>query len=310
MTSKLDQIRKINADDSNYPQRMRELSGMPASIYCLGELPDENTPTIAMVGARACTGYGQRIAREFGAAFARCGIQVISGMAVGIDGYSQEGALAGGGKTFAVLGSGVDICYPSGHTTLYHNIIKQGGVLSELPPGTPPLRWNFPMRNRIISALSDLVLVIEARSKSGSLITADFALEQGKTVFAVPGRVGDRLSDGCNYLIAQGAGIAWSADAVIEELLAKGNVPSLSTIEKKREGAKRTLSRKILQDPLLSGEARDLFYKIPADDTVSTDDLISATSLPVQKISSCLTELICAGYVEEVTYGIYRKKIS
>ncbi|MEE3419593.1 MAG: DNA-processing protein DprA [Lachnospiraceae bacterium] len=301
-------IRNIKRDDDSYPGRMKMLPQMPDELFVIGELPAEHVPTIGMVGARACDGYGQKIAREFGTAFARCGIQVISGMAVGIDGYSQEGALAGGGKTFAVLGSGVDVCYPEGHRTLYEKIQKKGGVISELPPGTAPLRRNFPLRNRIISALSDLVLVIEARSKSGSLITADFALEQGKTVFAVPGRVGDQLSDGCNYLIAQGAGIAWSADAVIEELLSRGQVPSLKTLDQKKEGAKRALSEKIAQDPLLSDEARALFYRVPETDFFTADDLLARCSCPIAVVASCITELLCAGYLEEIGFGTYRRK--
>lgn len=301
-------MRIIEENDPLYPKRMRDLPRMPKTLYCLGELPSDDKPTIGIVGARACDGYGQRIAREFGSAFAKCGIQVISGMAVGVDGYSQEGALTGGGKTFAVLGSGVDVVYPPGHMSLYQQIIACGGVLSELPPGTPPIRRNFPLRNRIISALSDLVLVVEARSRSGSLITADYALEQGKTVFAVPGRVGDHLSDGCNYLIAQGAGIAWSADAVIEELYAQGRVPSLATVDKKKEHSRRVLSERIAGDPLLSQEARDLFFQMPRDDTFTADDLAAKSSLSIQKIAVCIMELMEEGFLEEVTLGTYHRK--
>ena len=163
------------------------------------------------MGARSCTPYGEKYALEYGKKLAECGIQVISGLARGVDGIGQRGALLGGGKTFAVLGSGVDVCYPKNHMGLYLDILEQeGGILSELPPGTPPLPQHFPRRNRIISALSDIVLVMEARERSGSLITADLALEQGKDVYALPGPVNSSLSQGCNRLIFQGAGILLS----------------------------------------------------------------------------------------------------
>ena len=143
---------------------------------------------------------------------------MISGLARGVDGMGQRGALMGKGRTFAVLGSGVDICYPREHMGLYVDILDQGGgILSEYPPGTPPLPRNFPPRNRIISGLSDAVLVMEARVKSGSLITADLALEQGRELYALPGPVNSELSSGCNRLIQQGAGILLSPEMLLDE---------------------------------------------------------------------------------------------
>ena len=204
--------------DDAYPRRLRELASMPEELYVIGELPDDSQPSVAIVGARMCSGYGRRTAYEFGRILAGKGVQVISGMASGIDSSAQEGALDGGGKSFAVLGGGADVCYPRGNTTLYNRLKEQGGIISEQPAGTAPLSFYFPARNRIISGLSDLVLVVEAKSRSGSLITVDFALTQGRTVYAVPGRVGDALSDGCNYLIAQGAGIAYAPEAILNEL--------------------------------------------------------------------------------------------
>lgn len=204
--------------DPRYPRRLAAYGGMPAKIFVKGGLPGEQVPTVAVVGARMCTQYGRRQAFAFSKALAQQGVQIISGMARGIDGCAHAGALAGGGQTFAVLGCGVDICYPRENRKIYDRIKGQGGILSEFPLGTEPLAWHFPMRNRIISALADVVLVIEAKQKSGSLITADFALEQGKSVFALPGRVGDGLSSGCNRLIAQGAGIACSVNSILEEL--------------------------------------------------------------------------------------------
>jgi DNA protecting protein DprA len=203
---------------SQYPRRLHQQTGMPEKLYVKGELPDEKTPTVAIVGARMCSEYGRHHAFTYAKLLAQQGVQIISGMALGIDALAHEGALAGAGKTFAVLGCGVDICYPARNRKIYNQIIEQGGVISEFTTGSPPLRYNFPMRNRIISGLADVVLIIEAKAKSGSLITADSALEQGKTVLALPGRVNDELSKGCNWLISQGAGVAYSVETVLNEL--------------------------------------------------------------------------------------------
>ncbi len=183
-----------------------------------GKLPEEDRPGVAIVGARKCTPYGQELALDYGRFLAEHGIQVISGMARGIDGAGQRGALGGGGTTFGVLGCGVDICYPREHIGLYMDIQQRGGILSEHRPGRPPLPMYFPMRNRIISGLSDLVLVMEARERSGSLITADQALEQGKDVYALPGPVTSPFSQGCHRLIRQGAGILISPEDLLAEL--------------------------------------------------------------------------------------------
>ena len=192
-----------------YPERMMPFSDMPEGIYVKGRLPRDDRPSAAIVGGRVCSAYGREQARRFAREMAASGVQIISGLASGIDAAAHEGALEGGGTTFAVLGCGVNICYPRENYPLMRKILGQkGGVLSEFPPGERPLAWHFPQRNRLISALADLVLVVEARKKSGSLITADFALEQGKSVYALPGRVNDSLSEGSNRLIAQGAGIA------------------------------------------------------------------------------------------------------
>lgn len=211
------EIRCIKKGEAEYPERLKGHRGMPKVIYVSGELPGPE-PTAAIVGARECSQYGRVWAHEFARVLAGCGVSVISGMAQGVDGCAHAGALAAKGRTYAVLGCGIDICYPAGNRHLYQVIPGMGGLISEFPPGTRPLRKNFPMRNRIISALADIVLVIEAKERSGSLITADFALEQGKDVYAVPGRVGDALSEGCNRLISQGAGIACSPQMLLCEL--------------------------------------------------------------------------------------------
>ena len=161
---------------------------------------------------------------------------MISGLARGVDAAAHAGALAAGGKTYGVMGCGVDFCYPTSSRNLYHTMQQQGGILSEFSPGTPPLAYHFPLRNRIISGLSQAVLVVEAKEKSGSLITADAALEQGRTVFALPGRAGDLLSEGCNRLIYQGAIPVWKPEIILEEMKwtkNKGKIQENFTEEKK-----------------------------------------------------------------------------
>ncbi|MDD2972094.1 MAG: DNA-processing protein DprA [Lachnospiraceae bacterium] len=215
-------IQFMTKQDKDYPMKLREIPDAPFGIYIRGKLPDTNRQSVAIIGARECSAYGRYIARECGMALARSGIQVISGMARGIDGISQKGTVDAGGETYAVLGCGVDICYPESNRELYDKILEQGGILSEYRPGLMPLPRNFPPRNRIISGLSDAVLVIEARERSGTLITVDMALEQGREVYVIPGRITDSLSDGCNRLIRQGAEIVLSIDDFVHEILENG----------------------------------------------------------------------------------------
>lgn len=211
-------IEIIEKRQKQYPRRLKDLPGMPERLYVSGELPRDELPSLAIVGARNCSAYGKNMAYEYARVLQKAGVQIISGMARGVDGAAHAGALADGGKSYAVLGCGVDICYPSSNRTIYEKMKLQGGIISEYEPGSDPLAWHFPMRNRLISGLADGVLVIEAKKKSGSLITADQALEQGKAVFALPGRVGDLLSEGCNRLIYQGAVPAWKPEIILDEM--------------------------------------------------------------------------------------------
>lgn len=209
-------IKYISKSHPGFPEKLKELADCPEGIYVRGRLPDPEKKTVAIVGARMCTPYGRATASYFARVLAANGVQIISGLALGIDGAAHEGALCAGGDTFGVLAGGVDVCYPRTNIGLYEQMKIRGGILSEEPCGFPPLAKMFPKRNRIISVLSDLVLVVEARKKSGSLITADFAAEQGRDIFAIPGRLEDALSQGCNDLIAQGAGIALSPESLLE----------------------------------------------------------------------------------------------
>lgn len=211
-------IRFITIYDEDYPERLKELPNMPYALYVKGKLPEDDVPSVAIIGARNCSEYGTFMANSFGEVLAEKGINIISGMARGIDGISQRGALNKNGRTYAVLGCGVDVCYPMGNYKLYKEIPENGGLLSTFPPGTEPLKRHFPERNKIVASLADLLLVIEARQKSGTSITVDLAIRMGKDVYAVPGRLTDRLSDGCNLLIKEGAGIALSPEDILKEL--------------------------------------------------------------------------------------------
>lgn len=211
-------IRWCCLTDETYPKRLRSIPDPPLGLFYRGKLPPEDKPSVSIVGARSCSAYGRGMAEYFGAELAKDGVSIVSGMAMGIDGHAQGAALRAGGASFAVLGCGADIAYPALNRGLYERLTEQGGVISEYLPGTPPLPVHFPYRNRIISGLSDLLLVLEAREKSGSLITVDQALEQGREVMALPGRVGDALSEGCNRLIRQGAGLLSCLGDVYEAL--------------------------------------------------------------------------------------------
>ena len=211
-------IKLVTLADGQYPGRLREIPDAPYGLFVRGSLPGEEEITVAVIGARECSQYGSFVAEKLGEILGRNGIAVVSGMARGVDGISQAAALNVGGRSCGVLGCGIDICYPKENRELYDRLPSQGCLVSSYPMGTPARAWNFPPRNRIVSGLADAVVVVEAREKSGTLITVDMALEQGKEVYAVPGRITDRLSDGCNRLIRQGAAPLLNPEELVQEL--------------------------------------------------------------------------------------------
>ena len=204
--------------DKDYPSALAQIPDPPYMLYYKGRLPDDEAPSVAVVGSRQCSPYGAHVAEELGRTLALRGFPVISGMASGIDGIAQEAALGAGGYSLGVFGCGVDICYPKKHRRIYDGLVESGGAVSEYLPGTHPMPQWFPMRNRIISGLSRAVVVVEARKRSGSLITADQALDQGRDVFVVPGRITDDFCQGCLSLIRQGADAVVSVDGFVREL--------------------------------------------------------------------------------------------
>lgn len=217
----------VTYESADYPSPLRTLRDMPVVLYVRGKLPDcNNNMLTAVVGTRSMTEYGRRIAYSLGAGLAFGGSIVVSGMALGADSMALIGALENGGRTIAVLGSGVDVIYPREHKEIYNRILSKGAVISEYPPGTPPSGSHFPVRNRIMSGLSDATVVVEADAKSGALITARNAVKQGRKLFAVPGKVGDPGAEGTNMLICDGAiPVTTAEDILIEfEFMYKGQI--------------------------------------------------------------------------------------
>lgn len=262
-----EEIRFITPFEKEYPERLHNIPDAPAGLYARGRLPVKKDVTVAVIGARDCSDYGKYVAEHLGDFLGRNGVTVVSGMARGIDGISQWAALEAGGNSIGVLGCGVDICYPAGNKVLFQRLLEQGTIFSEYPPGTPPRAMNFPARNRIVSGLADAVVVVEARNRSGTLITVDMALEQGKEVFVVPGRVTDRLSDGCNKLIKQGAGILLSPEELLEELqqLKERTEERCTLRDKKGRGkARESKSNTWLKDqsPEVPPELSDLYHAL------------------------------------------------
>ena len=199
-------IKRITIESEKYPELLKQIYDPPKGLYIMGNIDILNNPSIAIVGCREATEYGKKAATYFAYNLAKQNINIVSGLAKGIDSFSHIGALQANGKTIAVIGSGLDIIYPKENAYLAKRILEQGGaIVSEYPLGTKPQKEHFPARNRIISGLSQAVLVVEAKEKSGSLITADFAMEQGKEVFAVPGNINSLNSVGTNNLIKDGA---------------------------------------------------------------------------------------------------------
>lgn len=286
------EIHYVEKNSSIYPARLRELSGMPKQLYYIGRFPEDNKPTAAIVGARLCSAYGRIQAFRYGKFLSEHGVQVISGMAAGIDAEGHKGALEGGTPTFAVLGNGVDICYPSSSRGIYRRIPqKNGGIISEYEPGTRGRAYHFPARNRIISGLADLVLVVEAKEKSGSLITASCALEQGKMVYAIPGAVNDALSRGCHKLIYDGAGIAYSPEILLDEWgLSVKKKTNLS--EKSKLGLATDL---------------DLVYSCLDLRPKNVDYIVRKTGFSPGQVSNYLIELMLQGLITECGKHYYTR---
>ena len=296
-------IRFYSLYHPRYPSRLKNIPDRPYGIYVEGELPEEGVPSVAVIGSRQCSGYGRLMAELCGRELAAAGVCIVSGMARGVDGISQRAALEAGGKTYAILGSGTDICYPPENRSVYMGAKENGAVISEYPPGTSPAPQLFPRRNRIISGLADLVLIIEARRKSGTLITADMALEQGKDVYVVPGRITDDLSQGCHQMLKQGAGLFTSVKDMLEEA-------GLTVWARHSSGNESGFSGQN-SDPLLQNEEDKITRKVldaldfyPRD----IDCLMRETQMDYRVLVRALSRLCLEEKADRLTAGQFVKK--
>jgi len=276
----------INFQDPLYPSNLRTIFNPPFLFYLRGQLKKEDVDALAIVGTRRATTYGKLVARRMARELGREGITIVSGMARGIDTAAHQGALEVGARTIAVLGCGIDVVYPPENRELMEEIVEKGAVISEFPLRTLPDAPNFPQRNRIISGLSKGVLVAEAPQKSGALITADFALEQGREVFAVPGQINSPNSQGVNRLIKEGAKLVESTEDILEEL----NF-SYSGRLKREEAGDEKLS--------LSSEEKRVFGLL-RDTPLHIDSVIRDSGLPASKIAEVLMRLEIRGLVREI----------
>jgi DNA processing protein len=278
-----------------YPARLREIHDPPLILYVNGNLhPDYMRTTIAIVGTRRPSSYGQRYAKEIASHLARAGATIISGMAVGVDSLAHWGAIDGGGRTVAVLGCGADVCYPAGNRPLFKRLSEgdDGAVVSEFFPGTKPEPWRFPARNRIISGLSQAVLVVEAGQTSGSLITAKLAFEQSREVFALPGRIDNAMSAGTHKLIKENvAHIFISPEALLKEL-GWASVPAAD--------------KAIPVVVELYGKEKDI-HELISNEPIHFDHLIERSGMAAGELSATLTMLELAGVVERLTGDWYTR---
>lgn len=282
---------------TGYPDKLKQIENPPSVLFVKGKLPNQSAVAVAVIGARNCSPYGKTVAHELGRELAINGIQVISGLARGVDGISQRSAMEYGGASFGILGCGVDICYPEENLDVYKKLSEGengGGIISEFVPETEPLANHFPMRNRIISGLSDLLVVVEAKEKSGTFITVSSALEQGKDVYVVPGRIGDSLSYGCNRLIAQGAGIVYNTDEFIKEILGENSLIKGKDMNIQRENdviSEKNAEEESLEEKILS--LLDIQY-CPLEDILEK----IGRKAEIQEILAVLATFECMGLVE------------
>lgn len=289
--------------DKEYPESLRAICDAPLVLYVSGTLRQEDAVAVAVVGSRRCTYYGRSQAERFGGMLARAGFCVVSGFARGVDNAAHKGALAAGGRTIAVLGSGINRIYPDTDTKLIEQVRTSGAFVTEFPLNTPPDARNFPRRNRIISALSLGVLVVEAGSHSGALITVAWAVEQGKEVFALPGKVDSPLSRGTHRLIKNGAKLVEDVDDIIDEL--QGQIPAGRRFEKECHAGSDTSRSTVRLNAL-----EELIVSAIGNDARNIEDIIEDTRLPAQTVSSTLMMLTLKRVVTELPGKIYKVRTS
>jgi len=293
------EIQTLKPGDPGYPRLLTEIHSPPEMLYVKGTLLEEDEAAVAIVGTRAATPYGLGVAGRLAEELAGCGITVVSGLAEGIDAAAHEGALRAGGRTIAVVGHGLSRIYPPQHKKLAERIAESGCVVSEFPMEEKPNPWNFPKRNRIIAGLSLGTLVVEAPFKSGALITARYAMEQGREVFAVPGPVSSRQSEGTLALLKDGAKLVCKVEDILEEL-----APHLKEIV--RAGHFEAAGREIpslkegsLASLEMTSEEQQVFQAVPVGSGAALETIARATALEPAQLLPVLTGLELRGLVRQ-----------
>jgi DNA processing protein len=281
---------------ADYPPALAEIPDPPGVLFVRGEIKPQDAIAVAIVGSRHATTYGTMVAERLAGSLARAGITVVSGLARGIDAAAHRGALAAGGRTLAVMGSGVLHIYPPEHAELALEVIHSGALISEHPPQSPPMSGSFPQRNRIITGLSLGVIVVEASDRSGALISARHAMEQGREVFAVPGRIDSRMSKGCHRLLRDGAKLVETAEDVLEEL------GPLVTPAPSADGQAIHHPAELMLNEL----EQQVLAAIGAEPT-QVDQIVSASGLPVQQVLATLSVLEMRRLVRRVSGTLVRR---
>jgi len=285
-------MQTISIDDQYYPKQLLNIHDPPKKIHIEGDLISSDEKAIAIVGTRRPSHYGISIAKRFAYELASLGITVVSGMALGIDTAAHNGALEAKGRTIAVLGTGLDVVYPQGNLELYSRIILSGAAVSELSPNTGPANWTFPRRNRIISGLSYGVLVVEGGYKSGAMITAKQALDQGREVFAIPGNIESELSCGPHWLIKQGAKLVESIDDILSELVHVLKIPtSVVNIE---------MIPKIKIDHSMLTLEEQLLYKELSFSPLHIDEICAKSSMDISQILVLLSQMEMKRFIKQL----------
>ena len=294
--SEKEKLNKIGADfitykDRNYPENLRAIYDPPPALFIMGQMKRDEL-SVALVGSRKATAYGLSVAEQLSGALVKTGVTVVSGMARGIDSAAHNGCLSAGGRTIAVMGSGLNVIYPRENRKLMERITASGAVISEFPLGSQPEAWHFPMRNRVISGLSRAVVVVEAGEKSGALITTDFALEQGRDVMAVPGSIGSPLSRGPHKLIKQGAKLVENADDILEEL-----------------GITTLFPKENTKGSVVLNKDEETVLGVISTDPVHFDEIVNKSNLPAQLVLAALMFLELKGLVRQLPGRHYASRL-
>lgn len=323
--------------DETYPAPLREIDDPPLALFYYGDFPKQNKPTIGIVGTRKCSLQAAGAATTFSCSLALSGFQIVSGMADGIDTFAHKGSLVRGNASFAVLGCGIDVIYPKKNADLYYYLKEHGGLLTEYLPGTPPIGANFPRRNRIISGLSDGILVVECPPKSGSMITARYAVEQNRALFAIPAAPNDRVNSGTNQLIKHGAVFCTEPDDILNEFLprygdriksasalfeaikvdsgpephesAKGSQSPRGKREKALISPKEESTPERELPPTLSKEETAVYQAFDSNEQIlSADQICQKTGLAFHRLLPILQALELSGYLDPLPGSMFRRK--